>query len=522
MAAILLKTRPKVLVSFEDVSMYFTKTEWKLLDLRQRILYKTVMLENYRHLVSLGFLASKPHLVSWLEQGEGCQAADIHRTRAAAGLQTGDRVKSGTSISKQKHCPKELTRTDFQAGDKSHIAGPPGETLDRTGKHASPPQTGSSRGDQPRERGQSVSSGEGRELGQRGDNSIRQDSGLRPQRSVGNEKQYPCQQCGKAFAHSSNLIEHRVIHSGERPHACGQHGKAFMHSSNLIEHQRTHSGERPYACGQCLKAFKGVSQLIHHQRVHSGEKPFACRECGKAFRGRSGLSQRGQVHSGEKPYECSECVKAFGRCSNLFKHQVTHGGGEERPCGCPDCGTVFQSRSSLLEHRCAHGAMEARSPACAARPARGKCGSATSAEPAVQGSPWREVTGERRLPLCTQGQECPGTVPTHSDPPSSLPPLVWKRARFNAWGLALPSLWSLLMQLKHRDLRVEPRADSYSVLELPRVPLPYNGQHWAGEQDLVLGAVASSEGQVVPFLSWNHSLCPKTSWRFQVEALKAL
>lgn len=41
-------------VSFEDVSVYFTKTEWKLLDLNQRNLYKQVMLENYSHLVSVG------------------------------------------------------------------------------------------------------------------------------------------------------------------------------------------------------------------------------------------------------------------------------------------------------------------------------------------------------------------------------------------------------------------------------------------------------------------------------------
>ncbi|VFV42902.1 zinc finger protein 92 homolog, partial [Lynx pardinus] len=41
-------------VSFEDVPVYFIKTGWKLLDLSQRILYKRVSLENYRHFVSLG------------------------------------------------------------------------------------------------------------------------------------------------------------------------------------------------------------------------------------------------------------------------------------------------------------------------------------------------------------------------------------------------------------------------------------------------------------------------------------
>uniref|UniRef100_A0A8C7C520 ZFP92 zinc finger protein n=1 Tax=Neovison vison TaxID=452646 RepID=A0A8C7C520_NEOVI len=323
MAAVLLKARPKVPVSFEDVSVYFTKTEWKLLDVQQRILYKTVMLENYHHLVSLGFLSTKPHLVSWLEQGEGPWTADIWRTPATADTQTGDcGIQTGTSVSAQKRGPEELPGPDRRTGDDRPVAWPSGDAPEQGVRRApSPPRVGQER--------------------------VPGRQGAR-----GAEKRYVCPQCGRAFSRSSNLIKHQVIHSGEKPYACGECGKLFRRSFALLEHRRTHSGERPYACGDCGKAFTRSSNLIKHQVIHSGEKPYACPECGKPFRRRFALLEHRRTHSGERPYACGDCGKAFRRSSNLIEHQRTHRG--DKPYACGQCAKAFKGVSQLIHHQRSH------------------------------------------------------------------------------------------------------------------------------------------------------------------------
>ncbi|XP_021485458.1 zinc finger protein 92 homolog [Meriones unguiculatus] len=361
MAAILLRAKPKVSVSFEDVSVYFTKTEWKLLDLKQRNLYKQVMLENYSHLVSVGFAISKPNLVSQLERGEKPWITE-GRMGTAAGSCTGNGIKGKTSTSKRKLFGRGLLGDtsgsslqrrphDFRPNpmlryqhsriaEKRYLCQQCGKSFSRSfnlikhrivHSHEKPYECSECgklfRRNWALLEHQRIHSGDKPyECGECGKTFTRSSNLVKHQIIHSSDMPFVCHLCGKVFRRSFALLEHARIHSGERPYECGECGKSFSRSSNLIEHQRIHSSRKPYVCPECGKAYKAISQLIHHRRSHRKDKPFACRECGKAFRGHSGLSQHQRVHSGEKPYKCSECGRAFGRRANLFKHQVVHGG----------------------------------------------------------------------------------------------------------------------------------------------------------------------------------------------------
>ncbi|NXK51543.1 ZN316 protein, partial [Chauna torquata] len=57
-------------VTFEDVAVYLSRTEWDMVAEEQRELYRSVMLDNYALLASLGYPGPKPDILYRLEHGE--------------------------------------------------------------------------------------------------------------------------------------------------------------------------------------------------------------------------------------------------------------------------------------------------------------------------------------------------------------------------------------------------------------------------------------------------------------------
>ena len=136
-----------------------------------------------------------------------------------------------------------------------------------------------------------------------------------------------CQLCLVALTTALGLKRHADNHSGRKPLKCQQCGKAFARTSDLYRHQRTHNPETPrHKCSLgCTKSFTRKSDLVRHLRdAHTDPGAHRCQRCDAAFGRPDYLTAHERIHSGDRPFACKYCANTFALRGNCNRHERRH------------------------------------------------------------------------------------------------------------------------------------------------------------------------------------------------------